>query len=59
MLLCYGPQDGLVWSYSKGIFPYHEKQTVVLKDVESALQEMLQRILFLLLLLLLLLLFLV
>jgi hypothetical protein len=43
MLLCYGPQDGLVWSYSKGIFPYHEKQTVVLKDVESALQEMLQR----------------
>jgi hypothetical protein len=55
MLLCYGPQDGLVWSYSKGIFPYHEKQTVVLKDVESALQEMLQKILFLLLLVLLLL----
>jgi len=54
MLLCYGPQDGLVWSYSKGIFPYHEKQTVVMKDVESALQKMLQSILFLLLLLLLL-----
>jgi hypothetical protein len=54
MLLCYGPQDGLVWSYSKGIFPYHEKQTVVMKDVESALQKMLQGILFLLLLLLLL-----
>ena len=55
MVLCYGPHDGLVWSYSKGIFPYHEKQTVVMKDVESALQKMLQSILFLLLLLLLLL----